>query len=252
MGVTNANDRLAVVTGASRGLGRAIALALAAQGSPVALVARGRVDLEAVAREIEAGGGVAQAFTADVASEADVLRIESEIARSMGKVLIVVNNAGIALRRRITEFTLDEWNAVQSSNLTSAFLMCRAFIPHMTGAGYGRIINIASIMAHVSIEQRAAYSATKSAMLGMTRAMALELAREGITVNAICPGWFETKMTEALQHNPEINASILARVPMGRWGKPEEIGSLAAWLCTDLAGFVTGTDIVMDGGWCAQ
>ena len=177
MGVTNANDRLAVVTGASRGLGRAIALALAAQGSPVALVARGRVDLEAVAREIEAGGGVAQAFTADVASEADVLRIESEIARSMGKVLIVVNNAGIALRRRITEFTLDEWNAVQSSNLTSAFLMCRAFIPHMTGAGYGRIINIAAIMAHVSIEQRSAYSATKSAMLGMTRAMALELSR---------------------------------------------------------------------------
>lgn len=232
-------------------MGRAIAEALAAQGSPVALVARGREELYRAAAEIAASGGVARGFVADVSSEADVQRIEREIKESLGPVSIVVNNAGIALRRRITEITLEQWNAVQSSNLTSTFLMCRAFIPHMAGTGYGRIINVASIMAHVSIEERSAYSATKAAMLGMTRAMALELAKEGITVNTISPGWFETRMTEALQKNQEINRRILERVPMGRWGRPEEIGSLAAWLCTDLAGFVTGTDIVMDGGWCA-
>lgn len=245
------SQRIAVVTGASRGLGRAIAIALAAQGSPVALVARGLDDLDQVRAEIEAAGGTAWCFVADVAREDDVLRLEREVAATLGRVRILINNAGMALRRNITDFTLAEWNAVQSANLTSAFLVSRAFVPHMKGAGYGRVINIASIMAHVAIEQRAGYSSTKAGLLGMTRAMALELARDQITVNTISPGWFETKMTEGLKNVPEINASILARVPMGRWGRPEEIGSLAAWLCTDLAGFVTGTDIVMDGGWCA-
>jgi NAD(P)-dependent dehydrogenase (short-subunit alcohol dehydrogenase family) len=166
----------------------------------------------------------------------------------------LVNNAGIALRRNITDIALSEWNEVQQCNLTSAFLLCRAFIPHMKAAAdrpaWGRIISIASVMAHVAIPQRAAYAATKAALLGMTRATALELAPEGITVNTISPGWFETAMTRPLQANEEMNASIMARVPMGRWGRPEEIGSLAAYLCTDLAGFITGADIVMDGGWC--
>lgn len=241
-----------MVTGASKGLGRAIALALARQGSPVALVARGSSALKAVEQEITASGGAARCFLADVSSEADVERLEREVSGAMGKVSIVVNNAGIALRRRITEFTLEEWNRVQRSNLTSAFLMSRAFIPHMKGTGYGRIINVASIMAHISIGERAAYSSTKSALLGLTRATALELAKDGITANTISPGWFATAMTEVLQKDPEVNNSILERVPMGRWGRPEEIGSLAAWMCTDLAGFMTGTDVAMDGGWLAQ
>jgi NAD(P)-dependent dehydrogenase (short-subunit alcohol dehydrogenase family) len=247
--------RIAVVTGASRGLGKAIAIALARQGSPVALVSRNRAELELVAREISAGAGTAHVFTADVTSEEDVRRIESEIRLKMGPVRILVNNAGIALRKNIIDFTLEEWHAVQDSNLTSAFLMCRAFIPHMkatdSAAAWGRIINVASVMAHVAIPQRAAYAASKAGLLGLTRATALELAPEGITVNTISPGWFETQMTEAVQKNPETNARIMERVPMGRWGRPEEIGSLAAYLCTDLAGFITGTDIVMDGGWCA-
>jgi NAD(P)-dependent dehydrogenase (short-subunit alcohol dehydrogenase family) len=246
--------RLAVVTGASRGLGKAIAISLAAQGSPVALVSRNRTELDQVAQEIEEGGGLAQVFPADITSEAEIRQIETDIRQKMGPVRILVNNAGIALRKNITDISLDEWNAVQQCNLTSAFLMCRAFIPHMKAAAdrpaWGRIINIASVMAHVAIPQRAAYAATKAALLGMTRATALELAPEGITVNTISPGWFETGMTKPLQNNPEMNASIMARVPMGRWGRPEEIGSLAAYLCTDLAGFITGTDIVMDGGWC--
>jgi NAD(P)-dependent dehydrogenase (short-subunit alcohol dehydrogenase family) len=248
--------RVAVVTGASRGLGKAIAVALAHQGSPVALVSRNRADLDSVAQEIAQGGGAAQVFPADVSSESDILRIETEIRQQMGQVRILVNNAGIALRKNITDIALSEWQTVQNANLTSAFLMSKAFIPHMRAsagrAAWGRIINIASVMAHVAIPQRAAYASTKAALLGLTRATALELAPEGITVNTISPGWFETDMTQGLKNNAELNANIMARVPMGRWGRPEEIGSLAAYLCTDLAGFITGTDIVMDGGWCTQ
>ena len=169
----------------------------------------------------------------------------------MGKARILINNAGVALRKNITDITLDEWETVQRGNLTSAFLMSRAFIPHMKAIGSGRILHIASVMSHVALPQRAGYASSKAAMLGLTRATALELAKENITVNAICPGWFETEMTAPLQANEETNAQIMAKVPMGRWGKPEEVGSLAAYLCSDEAGFITGTDIVIDGGWCA-
>jgi NAD(P)-dependent dehydrogenase (short-subunit alcohol dehydrogenase family) len=169
----------------------------------------------------------------------------------MGRASILINNAGVALRKNVTETTLEEWNTVQDANLTSAFLMSRSFIPQMKANGFGRIIHIASIMSNVSLPQRAAYSSSKSAMLGLTRVTALEHAKDNITVNAICPGWFETEMTAGLKANPEANAQILAKVPMGRWGKPEEIGALAVFLCSEEAGFITGTDIVIDGGWCA-
>lgn len=241
-------NKIAVITGASRGLGRAMAAALAGKGVRVALVGRRRETLEAVAAEIPGS----RAFVADVSKEADVLRLAADVEREMGKVSILINNAGVALRKNVTEITLDEWHAVHDANLTSAFLMSRAFIPHMKALGWGRIIHIASVMSHVSLQQRAAYSSSKSAMLGLTRVTALEHAKDNITVNAICPGWFETEMTAGLKANPEMNAQILAKVPMGRWGKPEEIGELAVYLCSDAAGFITGADIVIDGGWCAQ
>ncbi len=232
-----------MITGASRGLGRAIAISLSQQGARVAMVGRNEETLQGVPG--------AEVFVADVTVEADILRLEEQISARMGTVQILINNAGIALRKNVTDISLDEWNAVQTANLTSAFLMSRSFIPHMKRAGSGRIINIASIMAHISAPQRAAYSASKSGLLGLTRVTALELAQEGITANTISPGWFETEMTAPLQLNPETNAMILAKVPMGRWGKPDEIGALAAYLCSDAAGFITGTDIVIDGGWCA-
>lgn len=240
-------NKVAVITGASRGLGRAMAVALAAKGARVALVGRRRETLEAVAAEVPGS----QAFVADVSSEADVLRLAAGVERDMGRASILINNAGAALRKNVTETTLDEWKAVQDANLTSAFLMSRSFIPHMKASGFGRIIHIASIMSHVSLPQRAGYSSSKSAMLGLTRVTALEHAKDNITVNAICPGWFETEMTAGLQANPETNAQILAKVPIGRWGKPDEIGALAVYLCSDDAGFITGTSIVIDGGWCA-
>ena len=138
------------------------------------------------------------------------------------------------------------------TNLTSVFLMCRKFVPHMRGTGYGRVLNMASIMSHVSLPQRSAYSASKAAVLGLIRALALELATEGITVNGISPGPFGTEMNTAIMNNPEPNAQFVANIPMGRWGKLDEIGALATYLCSEQAGFITGTDILIDGGWCAR
>jgi NAD(P)-dependent dehydrogenase (short-subunit alcohol dehydrogenase family) len=138
------------------------------------------------------------------------------------------------------------------TNVTSVFLMCRAFVPHMQGKGYGRILNLTSTMSHVSLPGRAAYSASKTALLGVTRALALELAPDAITVNGISPGPFGTEMNTALMQNPELNAQFMSAVPLSRWGRVEEVGALAVYLCSEEAGFITGTDILIDGGWCAR
>jgi NAD(P)-dependent dehydrogenase (short-subunit alcohol dehydrogenase family) len=229
-----------------------MAVALAENGAHLVLVARSKEKLDAVAKEVEAAGSTADVFTADITSEAEVLQLEKDVAAKLGNIQILVNNAGTNLRKNITDFTLDEWKGVQDTNLTSVFLMCRSFVPHMKGTGYGRIINMTSIMAHVSMPQRTAYSSTKFALLGLTKALALELATEGITVNGISPGPFATEMNTPILQNPELNAQFISKIPVGRWGKVEEIGALAAFLCSESAGFITGTDILIDGGWCAM
>ena len=244
--------RTALITGASKGLGKAMAIALAAEGARVGLVSRDRAMLDGVAKEIAEAGGAASVFAADVTSEEQVRGLEQEVGAAFGKVNILINNAGINCRNNIDEFTLAEWRSVMDTNVTAAFLMCRSFIPMMRGAGYGRIINMSSIMSWVSLPQRAAYSASKSALLGMTRAVALELAGEGITCNGISPGPFATEMNRPLLENAEANAQFVANIPLGRWGRVEEIGALAVYLCSEESGFITGTDILIDGGWTAR
>jgi NAD(P)-dependent dehydrogenase (short-subunit alcohol dehydrogenase family) len=244
--------RIALITGASRGLGKAMAIALAGEGASIALVGRDREQLEKSAEEVWRTGSGGQVFQADVTSEDGVRRLEAEVSQALGRIDILINNAGVNVRKAITEFTLAEWRYVIDTTLTGTFLMCRAFVPHMKGRDYGRIINLASTMAHVSIAARTAYSASKSGILGFTRALALELAPERITVNAISPGLFATEMNTPLMENPALNAQFVSKIPLARWGKVEEVGRLAVYLCSPEAGYITGTDVLMDGGWCAQ
>jgi NAD(P)-dependent dehydrogenase (short-subunit alcohol dehydrogenase family) len=246
------DGKVAVITGASRGLGKAMALALGAAGASIALVSRNIEQLNQVGRAVKDAGGEARVFQADVSQEDQVRKLERDVLGAFGKVHILINNAGINIRKPLVEFTLEEWRRVLDTNLTSVFLMCRSFIPGMKGAGYGRILNMTSTMSWVSLPGRAAYSASKTALLGVTRALALELAPDAITVNAISPGPFGTEMNTVLMQNPEMNQQFLSKIPLGRWGRVEEIGQLALYLCSEDAGFITGTDIVIDGGWCAQ
>ena len=230
-----------------------MALALAAAGARVALVARSEEKLHEVAREIREAAGRAEVFVADVADEAEVGRLRSAVTDKLGGALhILINNAGINIRKPITEFTLAEWRSVLDTNLTSVFLLCRAFIPQMQGHGFGRIINMTSMMSHISLPGRTAYSASKAALLGLNRALALELAPEKITVNGISPGVCDTEINAPLMQNPELHDQFLSKIPVGRFGTAEEIAKLAVYLCSEDSGFITGTDIVIDGGWMAQ
>jgi NAD(P)-dependent dehydrogenase (short-subunit alcohol dehydrogenase family) len=246
------SEKVAVITGASKGLGKAIALALARAGAQLALASRNLKQLTETADAARALGTAVEVFQADVTNEQQIRNLEKEVVARFGKVHILVNNAGINIRKPVTEFTLAEWQQVVDTNLTGPFLLCRSFVPHMKGLGYGRILNLTSIMSHVALAGRTAYAASKTGLLGFTRALALELAHEHITVNGISPGPIATAMNAPIIHNAELNQQFISKIPVGRWGKEEEVAQLALYLCSQGAGFVTGTDILIDGGWTAQ
>jgi NAD(P)-dependent dehydrogenase (short-subunit alcohol dehydrogenase family) len=244
--------KVALITGGNKGLGKAMALALAEAGARLVLVSRNLELLDQTACEIRNQGGEVDVFGGDVTDEDQVRALEREVSEQVGSVQILINNAGINIRKPVTEFTLEEWRRVMNTNLTGVFLMCRSFVPRMKGRGYGRILNMTSIMSHVALPERTAYAASKAGLLGFTKALALELAPEKITVNGISPGPFATEMNQPIIQNPELNQQFLAKIPFGRWGQLEEVGRLAVYLCSPEAEFITGTDIVIDGGWTAQ
>jgi len=252
MSAKKLDGKIAVITGASRGLGKAMALALAEAGAKLALVSRNLEQLHRTAIAVRKLGTEGEVFQADVTDEQQVARLERAVVEKYGKAQILVNNAGINIRKPITDFTLEEWRKVTDTNLTSVFLLCRSFVPHLKGQACGRILNITSIMSHVALSGRTAYCASKTGLLGFTRALALELASEKITVNGISPGLFATELNAPILQNPELNQQFVSKIPLGRWGQAEEVGQLAVYLCSDEASYITGTDFVIDGGWTAQ
>jgi NAD(P)-dependent dehydrogenase (short-subunit alcohol dehydrogenase family) len=244
--------KVAVVTGASRGIGRATALAIAGAGAKLALVGRDQAKLAETLKLVREKGAEAETYTCDVREEVQVKKLADDVAKRFGKVHILVNNAGTAIRKNVIDFSLEEWRALTDTNITGVFLMCKYIVPLMRGQGYGRIINLTSIMAHVSSTGRGVYSATKHAVAGLTKALALELVDDKINCVAISPGFIATDLTAPLRADPAKNAALMDQTPMRRWGQPEEIASLALYICSDAAGFMTGNDVLMDGGWCAQ
>lgn len=244
--------KVALITGASKGLGKAMALALGAAGVNLALVSRDKKLLDETAKETSATGVKVAAFQCDVTSEKQIQDLEKAVLKEIGAPQILINNAGINIRKNLVDFTLEEWNQVMETNLTGVFLVCRAFVPHMKGKGYGRIISMTSMMSHVALPGRTAYCSSKTGLLGFNRALALELAPEKITVNGISPGPFGTEINLPIFQNPQLSQQFLSKIPLGRWGEVSEIGKLAVFLCSEGAGYITGTDVVIDGGWTAQ
>ncbi len=244
--------RVAVVTGGSRGIGRATALALAGAGAKIALVGRDAAKLAESLELVQKAGADAATFICDVKDEQQVKQCAADVAKRFGAVHILVNNAGTAIRKNVIDFTFEEWRDLTDTNITGVWLCCKYFVPYMKGQNYGRIISLTSIMAHISSTGRGVYSATKHAVAGLTKALALELVDDKITCVAISPGFIATDLTAPLRANAEKNAELIAATPMHRWGTPEEIASLALYICSDAAAFMTGNDVLMDGGWCAQ
>ena len=244
--------KIAVVTGASRGLGRAMAISLAEAGASIACVGRNEEKLSETKALLDKLGVESDTFICDVRYEDQVNDLEKQVSKRFGPIHILVNNAGTAIRKNLIEFSLEEWNTVLDTNLTGVFLCSRAFVPHMKTHKWGRVINITSIMANVGSIGRAAYCASKHGVLAITKSMALEHADDGINVVAISPGFYATDLTAPLRSDSSKSDDLLSNVPARRWGDPKEIGEIARFLCTDAASFITGTDILSDGGWVAQ
>jgi 2-deoxy-D-gluconate 3-dehydrogenase len=243
--------KTAIVTGANTGLGQGIATALAGAGAKVALV--GRSSMAETEEAIAAIGGKSLSIKADLSSIAPVGEIISETVRLAGSADILVNNAGIIKRADSLDFTEADWDAVMDVNLKTVFFLSQAFARHLVSENKpGKIINIASLLSFQGGIRIPSYTASKSGLAGLTRLLACEWAGKGINVNAIAPGYFDTNNTEALRNDPDRNAAILARIPAGHWGKPEEIGGAAVFLASSASNYIHGTVLPVDGGWLAR
>ena len=238
--------RVALVTGASQGIGRGCALRLAACGARVALAARNQEKLQQVAAEIAAAGGEATAFALDVASEEQIKSAVRAAMDRFGKIDILVNNAGITRDQLVMRMKRADWDAVLNTNLTAAYLCIQAVIGSMLKQRWGRIINITSIFGQIGQVGQANYSASKAGLIGLTMAVAREVASRNITVNAVAPGYIETSMTAGLP--AEMKENILKMIPLGRAGSDADVASAVNFLASDEAAYVTGHVLNVNGG----
>ncbi len=240
------NGKVAIVTGASRGIGRVTALALAKQGADLVVAARSLGPLQELVAEIEALGQKAIAVTADAASTEDAAKLVAAAADKFGRVDILVNNAGITRDGLLLRMKDDDWDAVLDTNLKGAFLLCRAVAKFMSKQRSGRIINISSVVGEMGNPGQANYCASKAGLIGLTKSVARELARRNVTVNAITPGFIETDMTEELQE--KARQELTAQIPLGRLGQSEDIAQAVIYLASDKAGYITGQTLGVNGG----
>jgi NAD(P)-dependent dehydrogenase (short-subunit alcohol dehydrogenase family) len=247
------DGKVALVTGGSRGLGRVIADALASAGADVALTAR-QAEGAVRAAEVIATTSVRKTLglAADVTSRASIETMVAQTMESFGRIDILVNNAGVNIRGPIEELSEDDWDTVVDTNLKGPWLCCRAVGPIMKKQKWGRVINVSSMLGEISLPGRSPYASSKGGLTLLTKTLALEWARDGINVNALCPGPFATEINTPLLNDPAARAQMEANVPLARWGDPAELGPAAVFLASNASSFMTGSTLFIDGGYTAR
>lgn len=245
--------KTAIVIGGSKGLGRGMAEGLAASGADVVICSRKQADLDIAAVEIsQATEGNAVGIAADVSTQSGVTKLVDAVAEKFGHIDILINSAGLNIRKPALEFTEEDWDAVQNVQIKSVFFTCQAVARHMIEKGIqGKIINIASLSSVLGLKNMISYCSAKGAIVQMTKALATEWADYGINVNAIGPGYYETEMTKPLFSVPEKRAELFSRIPVKRFGQPQDLAGAAVFLASPASDYVTGQVIYVDGGWLA-
>jgi len=247
------NGKVALIVGGNRGLGLAMAKALAEAGADISIASRDVETNKASEQLIKETYGVECISNAcDVTSEESIKEAVSSTIEKFGRIDILINSAGINIRGRIEDLSMEDFNKVQQVNVTGAWVASREVIPYMKKNGYGRIINVGSMLSLTAIPERTPYATSKGAILQLSRALAMELAKDRINVNALLPGPFATELNLPLLDDEEKYKAFIARVPMGRWAEPHEIGGIALYLASPASAFVTGAGFSIDGGWVTQ
>ena len=242
----NLNNKIAIVTGASQGIGKIIAFELAKSGAHVACISRNKKAIESIVDEITINGGQASSFPCDISDSDTLSEIITEIIKENSRIDILVNNAGITKDSLLMRMSIEQWDDVINTNLKGAFHCTKAVVRYMMKNKFGRIINITSIVGLTGNAGQANYAASKAGLIGMTKSIAKEVASRGITANCIAPGWIETSMTDKL--SGEVKNEFLSHIPVGRIGSPDDIANAVIFLASDEAGYITGQTITVDGG----
>jgi len=241
--------KVAMVTGGTRGLGEVCAVALAGAGADVVVCGRDKTGLDRVSKRIRKRGRRSEGFSIDVTDKQRVIQTVHEVQDAFGRIDILVNNAGVNHRVPVLEYAEEEWNRVIDTNLKGYFLVAQAVAPLMIDQGYGKVINMSSILGAVGLPNQVAYAASKGGVDQMTKVMAIEWAPKGVRVNAIGPTYFETELVAQIRNDPERFKFINERTPMGRWGHLSELEGIVIFLASPASDFITGQTIYVDGGW---
>ena len=243
------DGRVALVTGAGRGIGRGLALALAHAGADVALVSRTATELDAAAAQVRELGRAVLPLTADLADPAAATRVVDRVVEGLGRLDVLVYAAGLNIRQPAAAFTPADLARIMRVNVEAAFLLAQRAAPHLRASGHGRIVCVTSVAADIAVPNISGYAMSKGALRQMVRSLALEWARDGITVNAIAPGRFWTAMTDAVFSDPRLHESAVRVIPMGRPGMPADLAGPVVLLASDAGAYITGQTIIVDGGW---